>query len=145
MANLIETPRHEREAEDASPRGAIARAVNLPRESNLGRIIRLAIAIPLIAVSFAALFPFAALPVSNQAVVNARLSEVKAPLDGELGTVSLETGDVVTTDQVLAQLHVSDPTFRTAARDDLRSQGDIEQEASRVGAALSASQLETRR
>jgi multidrug resistance efflux pump len=99
----------------------------------------------LIAVSFAALFPFAALPVSNQAVVNARLSEVKAPLDGELGTVSLETGDVVTTDQVLAQLHVSDPTFRTAARDDLRSQGDIEQEASRVGAALSASQLETRR
>jgi multidrug resistance efflux pump len=145
LANLIETPRHEREAEDAAPRGAIARAVNLPRESNLGRFIRLAIAIPLIAVSFAALFPFAALPVSNQAVVNARLSEVRAPLEGELGAVSLETGDVVTTDQALAQLHVSDPTFRTAARDDLRSQGDIEQEASRVGAALAASQLEMRR
>jgi multidrug resistance efflux pump len=95
--------------------------------------------------SFAELLPFAVLPVSTQAVVNARLSQVRAPMEGELGPVSLETGDVVSVDEPLVSASVPHSTLRNEAMGDGRSRGDMEQEVSRMGAELEAAQSEKAR
>jgi hypothetical protein len=89
VPNPIQILQHEREAEHSVPRGAVERAIYLSPESNLGRIVRLAIAMPLMAVSFAALSPFAGLPVGSRAAAIAPVAEVRAPI-GNLGAALLE-------------------------------------------------------
>jgi multidrug resistance efflux pump len=101
--------------------------------------------VPLLLFSFAELLPFAVLPVSTQAVVNARLSEVRSPMEGVLGPVSLETGDVVSVDEPLVSSSVPHTTLRNEAMGDSRSRGDMEQEVSRLGAELEAAQSEKAR
>jgi multidrug resistance efflux pump len=95
--------------------------------------------------SFAELLPFAVMPVSTQAVVNARLSEVRAPMEGELGPVSLETGDIVSVNEPLVNASIPHSTLRNEAMGDSRSRGDMEQEVSRMGADLEAAQSEKSR
>ncbi len=93
-------------------------------------------------ISVGALFPFSVIPVSSQAVVNARLSRVRSPTEGELGQVRLETGDSVTAGEALTT--VSNPLNlrRSEATGDQRTLSDLQVEADRVGAELSASLLE---
>jgi multidrug resistance efflux pump len=117
----------------------------LPKEATSWRTLRLCVAIPLLLFSFGELLPFAVLPVSTQAVVNARLSQVRAPMEGELGPVSLETGDVVSVDEPLVNASVPHSTLRNEAMGDSRSRGDMEQEVSRMGADLEAAQSEKAR
>jgi len=143
VTNLIEAPKQERAAEDELALPATPKPTRLPTERTRWRVVRLAVAIPLLAVSFAALFPFAVLPVSTQAVVNARLSEVKAPADGKLGTISLETGDTVVANQPLASSALPSATAHTAS--DTRSRTELQQESARLGASLTASQMEKAR
>ncbi len=144
MTNLIDSPNQERADEDEikTPK---PRPVELPKEAISWRILRLCIAIPLLAISFAALFPFAVLPVSTQAVVNSRLSLVKAPSEGELGRVTLETGDSVVANQVLATTSIPHTTLRSESLGVSHVRSDMEQESARVGASLAASQQEKSR
>ena len=68
------------------------------------QVIRIAIALPLMALSAGALFPLAVIPVSSQAVVNARLSRVLAPARGQAIKVAFEAGDVVAANQEIARV-----------------------------------------
>ena len=117
----------------------------LPAESGLSRAIRLCIAFPLLAISLSALFPFAILPVSTQAVVNARLSRVRAPRDGQASGVSLETGDIVSANQRIAVIEPSRVLAHDAAADEVHTRGALEEESTHVHAALvSAEQQKSR-
>jgi multidrug resistance efflux pump len=66
-------------------------------------------------------------------------------MEGELGPVSLETGDYVSVDQPLVNASVPHSTLRNEAMGDSRSRGDMEQEVSRMGADLEAAQSEKAR
>jgi multidrug resistance efflux pump len=139
--NLIENPAQELAAENEAKRRPAPKTPALPKEALGWRIARLSIAIPLAALSILALFPFSVLPVSTQAVVNARLSRVRSPMEGQLGKVQLETGDVVTAGEVLTTVSTPTSLLRTEALGDLRTLDDIQQEDSRVGAELAAAQI----
>jgi biotin carboxyl carrier protein len=138
--NVIENPAQELAAEDEKKPHRIAKPTNLPREAFGWRLLRLGIAIPLGLLSMVALFPFSVVPVSTQAVVNARLSRVRSPMEGQLGPVHLETGDVVSAGQVLTTVSTPTSLLRTEALGDLRTLDDVQQEDSRVTAELSAAQ-----
>lgn len=116
-----------------------------PKEGPLSRAVRLIIAIPLFALSVAALFPFAVLPVSTQAVVNARLARVRSPRGGQVQGVSLETGDVVSTHQRLALITGSRSISRDEVSDTLHTVGALEEESSHVRAELVSAQLQKSR
>jgi hypothetical protein len=133
VSTSFESPLTERTLQQTALFPAIPAAGHLPKESTAWRTIRLCIAVPLLLFSFAELLPFAVLPVSTQAVVNARLSEVRSPMEGVLGPVSLESSSVPHT------------TLRNEAMGDSRSRGDMEQEVSRLGAELEAAQSEKAR
>jgi multidrug efflux pump subunit AcrA (membrane-fusion protein) len=145
VSTSFESPLTERTLQQTALFPAIPAAGHLPKESTAWRTIRLCIAVPLLLFSFAELLPFAVLPVSTQAVVNARLSEVRSPMEGVLGPVSLETGDVVSVDEPLVSSSVPHTTLRNEAMGDSRSRGDMEQEVSRLGAELEAAQSEKAR
>jgi multidrug resistance efflux pump len=115
------------------------------RETSFARAIRLSVAIPLFAVSLAALFPFAVLPVSTQAVVNARLSRVRAARDGEVAGITLETGDIVLVHQRLAFIEPSRSLQHDAAADEVHTRGALEEEITHVHASLISAQLQKTR
>jgi multidrug efflux pump subunit AcrA (membrane-fusion protein) len=116
-----------------------------PKESALSRTVRLIVAIPLFALSVAALFPFAVLPVSTQAVVNARLARVRSPRGGQVQGVSLETGDVVSAHQRLALITGSRAVSRDEVSDALHTVGALEEESSHVRAELVSALLQKSR
>jgi multidrug efflux pump subunit AcrA (membrane-fusion protein) len=116
-----------------------------PKEGALARAVRLTIAIPLFALSIAALFPFAVLPVSTQAVVNARLARVRSPRGGLVQGVSLETGDVVSAHQRLALITGSRSVSRDEVSDALHTVGALEEESSHVRAELVSAQVQKSR
>lgn len=145
MTTLIMSPSQERADEDEPTKKRAGEVKKLPRESGWLRLLRLLIAFPLFAVSLAALFPFAVLPVSTQAVVNSRLSLVKAPITGQVGTVKLETGDSVTANQILAAASPGGPGAVTDDSEAQSSRAELEQEAARVGAELTAHEEEKSR
>jgi|HubBroStandDraft_6_1064221.scaffolds.fasta_scaffold12991_1 multidrug efflux pump subunit AcrA (membrane-fusion protein) len=116
-----------------------------PKESALSRTVRLIVAIPLFALSVAALFPFAVLPVSTQAVVNARLARVRSPRGGQVQGVSLETGDVVSAHQRLALITGSRAVSRDEVSAALHTVGALEEESSHVRAELVSALLQKSR
>lgn len=135
---LIEIP----ETREAFPVPVIPEVTELPRESGWVRLLRVSIAIPLLALSCVALAPFSVMPISSQAVVNARLSAVEAPFAGQVGDVKFETGDRIENRQVLALLGPS-PLERRRALE--AGEDPLLQESSRVGAALAGGQAEKAR
>jgi multidrug resistance efflux pump len=116
-----------------------------PKESALSRTVRLIVAIPLFALSVAALFPFAVLPVSTQAVVNARLARVRSPRGGQVQGVSLETGDVVSAHQRLSLITGSRAVSRDEVSAALHTVGALEEESSHVRAELVSALLQKSR
>jgi len=102
--------------------------------------LRLIVAIPLLALSIGALFPFAIIPVSSQAVVNARLSEVHAPTGGTLRNVSLEAGDIVKANDPMAEIVASPASSATAGADYERSLEDLTTRSATLAGQIAASQ-----
>jgi multidrug resistance efflux pump len=122
------------------PEPTVPKPTDLPKESGLARVLRISIAIPLLALSCVALAPFSIMPISSQAVVNARLSTVEAPVSGRVGDVKFETGDRIDNKQVLAIMGPSPLKRMSGDGDDALSA-----ESSRVGAALAADEAEKAR
>jgi multidrug resistance efflux pump len=122
------------------PEPTIPKPTDLPKESGLARALRISIAIPLLALSCVALAPFSIMPISSQAVVNARLSTVEAPVSGRVGDVKFETGDRIDNKQVLAIMGPSPLKRMSGDSDD-----SLSAESSRVGAALAADEAEKAR
>ncbi|SNT42614.1 Multidrug resistance efflux pump [Granulicella rosea] len=145
MSNLIESPPQELAADNEIRLSAPPTPTQLPNEPVRWRLIRLLVALPLLVVSLAALFPLSVVPVSTQAVVNARLSEVKAPIEGQVGEVRLETGDSVVTNQVLATTTVAPSMLHAEAVGDTRRRSDLKEESAKLNASLIAAQLEKAR
>jgi multidrug resistance efflux pump len=135
----------ERAAEDVEKPAPIPNPAVLPKESGFWRLVRILIALPLIMFSLTALLPFSVLPVSTQAVVNARLSEVRAPLEAKMGNVTLETGDVVSAGERLVSAGPPLSSLSTDEIKDGRSRASLEQEDSRISAELAASEIEKSR
>jgi multidrug resistance efflux pump len=145
LQNLLSTPELERAAEDVAPPPSIRKPAGLPKESGVWRTVRILIATPLIIFSLTALLPFSILPVSTQAVVNARLSEVRAPLEAKMGNVTLETGDFVSAGE---RLVTAGPPLSSLSTDEVkngRSRASLEQEDARISAELAASEIEKSR
>ena len=94
--------------------------------------VRIFVAVPLLALSIGALFPFALVPVSSQAVVNARLSQVHAPASGTLKQVSLEAGDLVQANEPVAEI----VTLPAAAAPDSRNYEQTVEDLTSRSAAL---------
>jgi multidrug resistance efflux pump len=136
--NLIGAP----DEAEAFPEPVIPEPTDLPRESAFGRALRIAVAVPLLALSCFALAPFSVMPISSQAVVNARLSTVEAPVSGQVGDVKFETGDRVEDKQVLALVGPSPLQHEGAFLD---SGDPLSAEASHVQAALAAGEREKAR
>ncbi len=103
------------------------------------RAIRIAVAIPLALASVAALFPYTVIPVSSQAVVNARLTLVKAPLEGNLQGVAFETGDVVQWHQPLVKIQALPSTVSATNQEYERSLRDMQQKRAELDGRLKAS------
>ena len=101
---------------------------------------RLCIAIPLVLASGAAFAPYTVIPVSSQAVVNARLSRVRAPLEGDLQSLTLETGDLVSSNESLAQIHALPSTIAANNTEYERSLRDLQQKRAELEGQLKASQ-----
>jgi multidrug resistance efflux pump len=138
VPNLIGAP----DEAETFPEPVIPEPTDLPRESGFGRALRIAVALPLLALSCVALAPFSVMPISSQAVVNARLSTVEAPVSGQVGDVKLETGDPVDDKQVLAQVGPSPLAHQSALID---SGDPLSAESSHVDAALAAGEKEKAR
>jgi multidrug resistance efflux pump len=100
------------------------------------------VAIPLIALSGWCLLPFALVPVSSLAVVNARLSRMRSPVTGEALQTPLEAGDSVKLDEEIVQLRTSTPLpVDTNPAEIERSRKDLTaQAASTDGQILAAQQ-----
>lgn len=136
--NLIGFP----DKKEKFPEPVIPEPTDLPKESGLARVLRISIAMPLLALSCFALAPFSVMPISSQAVVNARLSTVEAPVSGQVGDVKFETGDRVENKQVLALMGPSPLQSQRMSAD-----GDdpLFAESSRVDAALAGGEAEKAR
>jgi multidrug efflux pump subunit AcrA (membrane-fusion protein) len=115
-----------------------------PRERATWRVIRLSAAIPLFVLSSAALLPYAAIPVSTQAVVNARLTPVRATKEGSLQNVSLETGDLISATQPLVKIQ-SSPLQVLDGADYERSMSELEEKRAEVEGHLKANELKLSR
>lgn len=136
--NLIGFP----EQKEKFPQPTVPEPTDLPKESGFARALRIAIAVPLLALSFFALAPFSVMPISSQAVVNARLSTVEAPVTGQVNDVKFETGDRVADKQVLALVGPSPLQSQRMLGD----QDDaLDAESSRVDAALAGGEVEKAR
>jgi multidrug resistance efflux pump len=129
--------------EDATDRARIERPALVPaqaREPKTWIALRIAVAVPLLALSIGALFPFAIIPVSSQAVVNARLSQVRAPAGGTLKNISLEAGDIVRADDPIAEIVTSPAASAAADGDYERSLDDLTTRSASLAGQISASQ-----
>ena len=136
--NLIGAP----DEAEVFPEPVVPEQTDLPKASGFGRALRIAVAVPLLALSCFALAPFSVMPISSQAVVNARLSTVEAPVSGQVGDVKFETGDRVEDEQVLARVGPSPLQHQGAFID---SGDPLSAESSHVQAALAAGQREKAR
>ena len=104
------------------------------------KLLRLCVAIPLVLASGAAFAPYTIIPVSSQAVVNARLSRVRAPIEGDLQGLTLETGDIVVPDQPLARIHALPSTISAKNTEYERNLRDLEQKRAELEGETKASQ-----
>jgi multidrug resistance efflux pump len=133
---LVQTPNLIGAADpEAFPEPVVPQPTDLPKESGFVRALRIGIAIPLLALSCFALAPFSIMPTSSQAVVNARLSTIEAAMNGQVGDVTLETGDRVQDQQVLARLGPSPLQHQGSYSD---SGDTLLAESAHVDAALAA-------
>jgi multidrug resistance efflux pump len=110
------------------------------REPIKYRAVRVCVALFLLTLSGAALFPFAVIPVSSQAVVNARLSRVTAPIEGSLQSISFETGDIVSANEKMAEIHALPATLLARNLESVNEERELAAKSSEVGAELDASQ-----
>lgn len=136
--NLIGFP----DQKEKFPEPTVPEPTDLPKESGFARALRISIAIPLLALSFFALAPFSVMPISSQAVVNARLSTVEAPVTGQVDDVKFETGDRVADKQVLALVGPSPLQSQRMLTD---HDDALDAESSRVDAALAGGEVEKAR
>jgi multidrug resistance efflux pump len=111
-------------------------------EPKAWKIARISVALPLIALSGGGLLPLAVVPVSTQAVVNARLSDVRAPIAGDLQEVLLETGDIVNANEPLAKLRAMPSTIAARRDTEERAIRELEAKVSDIESELAASQIQ---
>ncbi len=104
------------------------------------KAVRICVALPLIALSGGALFPFAVVPVSTQAVVNARLSEVRSPIQGNIQEITFETGDIVSANEPLARVRTVPFVAVTQREQTDRTVRDLESRAAEIDSELAASE-----
>ena len=104
------------------------------------RIVRIAIAIPLFISTVCSLLPVALIPVSSQAVINVRLTPVRANAAGLISKVSLETGDQVYAGQEIASLRPQGVAKQIDLSESVRNQRDLEQQSAEIAGRLTAAQ-----
>jgi multidrug resistance efflux pump len=78
--------------------------VAIPKASVAARILRVLVALPLLALSAWVLLPFAIVPVSIVAVTNARVSQVRSQGAGQVLRYHVDVGDRVTAGQELVEV-----------------------------------------
>lgn len=132
--NPVKTPPHPTE-----PHGHV---VEIPtrQEPKKWKIARISIALPLMALSGGALLPFAVVPVSTQAVVNARLSEIRTPIEGTIQDISLEPGDLVHASEPVARITAARGSKAVQKEQDHRTIFELKSRVSEIDAQLAADQ-----
>jgi multidrug resistance efflux pump len=116
-----------------------------PKERATWKVVRIAVALPLFLASSATLFPYAAIPVSSQAVVNARLTLVRAPKEGNLQSVSLETGDLIEANQPLVKIRPTTSMAPAGTTEYERALLDLTQKRDDIESHLKANALKLSR
>lgn len=99
----------------------------------LGRVVRVVIALPLLALSCWVLLPFGVVPVSTAAVTNARLARVRTMVTGQMLRLHVEVGDRVGAGQQLLEIASISPG---AAEDLLKKKSDAEIQATALDAQI---------
>ena len=106
------------------------------------RILRLLFAIPLLALSAWSLLPFALVPVSSLAVVNARLSRMRSPVSGEALQTPFEAGDAVKFDDEIVRLRAASVPLpiSTEPADLERSRKELAAQAAEINGQIAAAE-----
>jgi multidrug resistance efflux pump len=99
----------------------------------LGRFVRVAIALPLLALSCWVLLPFGVVPVSTVAVTNARLARVRTMVTGQMVRLHVEIGDRVGAGQALLEIA---GISSGAAEDLLKKKSDTEMQATALNVRI---------
>ncbi len=107
----------------------------------LGRFVRVAVALALLALSCWVLLPFGAVPVSTVAVINARLSRVRTMVTGQIQRLHVEVGDRVGAGQALLEIADISPG---AAEDLLKKKSDAEIQATALNAQIAETEKRLR-
>ncbi len=110
------------------------------REPQKWIVLKLVVAVPLLCLSVGALFPFAIIPVSSQAVVNARLSQVRVPISGTIKDISLEAGDIVRANEPMAEVVAPSATGGSDVSDYEHTLEDLASRSASLGGQLTASE-----
>jgi multidrug resistance efflux pump len=107
----------------------------------LGRFVRVAIALALLALSCWVLLPFGVVPVSTVAVTNARLARVRTMVAGQILRLHVEVGDHVGAGQALLEIAGISPG---AAEDLLKKKSDAEIQATALNAQIAETEKRLR-
>lgn len=107
-------------------------------------MLRVAIALPLLALSAWVLLPFAVVPVSMVAVTNARVSEVRSQNAGQVLRYHVDVGDRVTAGQELVEIGSVGTAPKSPAEDLLRKKSDTQIQETALNAQIADTETRLR-